>query len=140
MRLHFARDNHAVTTCTIWCHHGEGYGRGAGAPLTKLQTLMPFFDADIYLMGHMHKVVGAPLDQIYMTRKQPPQLKYKTKIIAGTGSFLRGHMQGSNKAGRATGSYVEKGMLPPVSLGGVVITVKPVHTSSEDRLDMRISL
>ena len=139
VRLHFRRGA-GVTTATIWCHHGEGYGRGAGAPLTKLQTIMPFFDADIYLMGHMHKVVGAPLDQLYMTRSDPPHLRYRTKIVAGTGSFLRGHMEGSSNGRRATGSYVEKGMLPPVSLGGVVITIKPVHTNAEDHLDMRISL
>lgn len=139
VRLRFGRSTHSALTCTIWCHHGIGYGVGAGAPLTKLMGLVPYFEADIYLMGHMHKVVGAPLDQLYMTRKSPPKLKHRTRIIAGTGSFLRGHLQGSRKAGRASGSYVEKGMLPPVSLGGVVITVKPV-SSGGDRLDMNISL
>lgn len=139
VRLLFKRATTSLS-CTLWCHHGVGFGMGASAPLNKLQAIMPFFDADIYLMGHMHKVVGAPLDQLYMTRGAKAQLRHKTKLVAGTGSFLRGYTEGSAKAGHAAGGYVEKAMLPPVALGGVVITVTPVHKDTEDRLDLRISL
>ena len=138
LRLRFVRGEHSTIPATIWLHHGQGSGRGAGAPLAALERIVSHFDADIYLMGHMHKLVGAPIDQLYMSRTG--RLKHRTKMIACTGSFLRGYAQDSTAAGRAQGGYVEKAMLPPVALGGIVLTLTPIHEAEDDRLDIRISL
>ena len=110
---------------TFWLHHGQGGGGKAGAPLNKLENLMHSFDADIYLIGHMHKKVAAPIDQLYMTRQAPFRLGHKTKMIACTGSFLKGYMEGSTNGLRAAGGYVEKRMLTPVSLGGIGLRLRP---------------
>lgn len=113
----------------------------SGAPLNRLENVMPYFDADIYLMGHQHKKVGTPIDQLYMTVKFPHKLRYRTKLIACTGGYLRGYMQGVTQGRNfPRGGYVEQRMLSPVSLGCVLIFIRPVHANSEYRLDMNIGL
>jgi hypothetical protein len=42
--------------------------------------------------------------------------------------------------GRAGGTYVEKGMMTPVSLGGIVIEMGIVKEEYGDRLDLTVSL
>ena len=139
VRLAFKGNIRKVVSATIWCHHGQGGGQKVSSPLNRLENLMAYFDADIYLMGHQHKKVSAPIDQIYMTRNHPAHLSHRTKIIACTGSFLRGYMEGSKQgAGRAGGTYVEKKMLTPVALGGLVIRLRPVHSGRNDRLDVSV--
>lgn len=143
VRLRFRRHEKYTwgTTCTIWCHHGTGGGQKASAPLNKLENIMPYFDADIYLIGHQHKKVGAPVDQMYMTRRKPFDLRYRTKILANTGGYLRGYLKGSGQGGTfPRGGYVERGMRPPVSLGCILLFIRPVHTDHEDRLDMNVGL
>ena len=105
---------------------------------------MHSFDADVYLIGHQHKLVAAPIDQLYMTHKKPYRLRHKTKIIACTGSFLRGYSEGSKRGSRAQGGYVEKKMLTPVALGGIVLHIRPVRVQGngvdEQRLDLNVEL
>ena len=146
LRLKFAgrSKSQGRTGCTIWCHHGQGGGSKVSAPLNKLENLMHAFDADVYLIGHQHKLVAAPIDQLYMTQKKPYTIKHRTKIIACTGSFLRGYTAGSKRGLRAQGGYVEKKMLTPVALGGVMLHIRPVRTQvggrEETRLDLNIEL
>ncbi len=127
-------------TATIWCHHGAGGGARAGSPLNKLEPLVVGFDADAYLIGHQHKKVAAPLDQIYMTKSKMPRLAHRTKLIACTGSFLKGYLQNSQSSGRPGGTYVERAMLTPVALGGIIVKLRPVHTSEGNRLDINVEL
>ena len=103
---------------------------------------MPYFDADIYLMGHQHKKVGTPIDQCYMSKKRPYDIKHRTKAIAGTGGFLKGYLKGSRSAGGfiPRGGYVERAMHTPVALGCPILYIRPVHEEHEDRLDINISL
>lgn len=142
IRLRFATsDGLSRVTCTIWCHHGAGGGQKSSAPLNKLENIMPYFDADVYLMGHQHKKVGAPIDQVYMTRKRPHKIQYRTKIIACTGGYLIGYMQGVSQGRKyPRGGYVERRMLSPVSLGCILLYIRPVKTNDVYRLDMNIGL
>ena len=141
VRLVFKRQSSKGTlACTVWAHHGAGSGMKASAPLNRLENIVHYFDADIYLMGHMSKKVGAPLDQLYMTHKSPHKLEHRTKIIAGTGGFSQGYKQGSKYGLHARGSYVEQGMMTPAALGGVAIRITPIHSHDTDRLDLHLSL
>ena len=143
VRLRYTRpSSNESLTATIWCHHGAGGGTKAGSPLTKIENLLPYFDADIYLIGHQHKKVSAPIDQLYMTHKKPYMLNHKTKILACTGSFLRGYNQGS-RTNRAQGTYVEKAMMNPVALGGILVKIRPTRDNQRhapSRLDLGIEL
>ncbi len=112
----------------IWAHHGVGTGSTAASVLNRLSRISQGFEADIYLMGHLHRKVGEPLDYIvpeYPARGGEPFLVHRTRIMACTGSFLKGYMVG-HKAGRVPrGTYVEQGMMNPVALGGVLVKITP---------------
>ena len=122
----------------IWCHHGRGSGTAVASPINSLEKIARGFDADIYLMGHQHKKIAAPIDELYYSRGG--RLLHHTKILACTGSFLRGYLANSESEGRAGGTYVEKGMMTPVSLGGIVIELGIVKEDYGDRLDVNVSL
>ena len=139
VRLRFKRTITSNITCTIWCHHGVGGGQKQAAPLNKLENLVPYFDADIYLMAHQHKKPGTPIDQTYLDRKG--NISHRTRILACTGSFYRAYQQGSkSRAGNPRGGYVEQRLLNPSALGGVLLKIRPVHTEFGDRLDLNIEL
>ena len=122
----------------IWCHHGRGGGASVAAPINYLEKIARGFDADIYLMGHQHKKIAAPIDEIYYARNG--RMLHHTKLLACTGSFLKGYLADSLSEGRAGGTYVEKGMMTPVSLGGIVIELGIAKEEYGDRLDINVSL
>lgn len=128
VRLNFKKQSNktAAIGATIWCHHGVGGGRLVSAPLNLLEHVVKAFDADIYLIGHQHKKVAAPIDRVYVSwRSNPPRILHRRVILACTGGFLRGYMQGSKRRGRAQGTYVEKRLLSPTALGGIAIYIRP---------------
>ncbi len=43
-------------------------------------------------------------------------------MIAGTGGYLKGYLEGTERP-----NYVEQKMLAPVTLGGVVLWVRPIR-------------
>ena len=130
--------------CTIWAHHGTGSGMQPGAPLNRLLPIMLTFEADIYLIGHQTKKPVAKMPRIYMAEKPPFRLIAKNKVLAGTGGFTKGYEQGSrNLAGVPQGSYVEQGMMAPVSLGSILLKIRPVFGSGKgtvDRLDINVEV
>lgn len=128
-------------SCQIWSHHGEGSGATMTAPLNKLERMMSRFPSvDIFLLGHYSRKVGYPVDALVPVFGKNPRLVAKRRILAICGGFSTGYTVGSQRHGRAQGSYVEKGLMSPTNLGAPVIYVRPVHTEYEDRLDMNISL
>jgi len=135
IRLLFQEAKHQ-NSCVIWAHHGRGSGAKQSAPLNKLETVTPGFDADIYLIAHHHKIAAAKYGQLYMTHTTPPALKQREKVIAGTGGFLRGYLQGSKQGGIPAGTYVEQGMMMPVALGGITLKIKPVRSSEADHIEI----
>ncbi|MCG3772211.1 MAG: hypothetical protein JW384_03417 [Nitrosomonadaceae bacterium] len=113
--------------CTIWCHHGSGNGVVAHSPLNKLYHVMHTFEADIYIIGHQTKKPAVKVPRLYMTSRPPYSIASKDKILAGTGGYSLGYEWQSKtpNGAKAEGSYVEKGMMTPVSLGGITIRIKP---------------
>ena len=144
-RLKFKpKTNHRSVTCTIWSHHGSGNGIAPHAPLNKLYHVMQSFEADIFLLGHMTKKPVVKMPRIYMGDNPPYRLVNKNKVLAGTGGFTKGYEQGSKhySGAYAEGSYVEKGMMVPVSLGGIVLKIRPVYSSNgqPDRVDIAVEV
>ena len=139
VRLVFKSNGKQRTGCTIWCHHGVGSGKLAGAPLNSLEHIIKAFEADIYLMGHMHKKVAAPMNRVYVNwDEDPPRMRHRNVIIGCTGGFLCGYLQGSKRAGRAQGTYVEQKMLNPTALGGLVVYVRPRNTHGRYGVDLSV--
>jgi hypothetical protein len=128
----------------IWCHHGFGGGRKQSGPINKLEDIMPYFEADVYLMGHQSKKPAAPVPRIYVSQQKPYRLIAKKRYLAGTGGFCEGYHLGSKFNGRPRGSYIERGMMSPVALGGIVVKLRPVRDQSDGldskRLDINIEI
>lgn len=141
IRLVFSANKTRRGNVLIWCHHGVGSGR-IGAPLNKLELLPTYWDADIYLMGHQSKKVAAPLDRIYPVfhGRGEPHLIHRTTIIAGTGGFSKAYLPGHTQGNTPRGGYVEKAMMNPVALGGIVIRIRPRWKDDLWRPDIEVSL
>ena len=142
VRLQFKDESKHYNECLIYAHHGVGSGVGAGAPLRKLEQVMVWAEADLYLMGHQHKRVGAHQPRFYLTEGRDPILIAREKCLVGTGSYLKGYMQGSKRGGVAAGGYVETAMMTPVSLGSPLIQITPrrVQKSDHEVRDLEIEV
>lgn len=121
--LRLQDDSRHAVSCVIWAHHGAGSGTSIAAPLTKIEKVIEWAEADLYLMGHQHKRVAANVPRFYITNKG--KLLAKEKLVVCTGSYLKAYMQGSKEAGIAGGTYVEKAMMRPVTLGSPLIHAEP---------------
>ena len=111
----------------IWAHHGQGGGSTAGSALNRLERAAKSWDADIYLMGHHHKIGAQPLDYIrpVYSPSGKPHLEHATKLLVATGSFLKGYVAGRQDGGVPRGGYVEQGMMNPVQLGAPLVKIRP---------------
>lgn len=128
IRLQFTRGSQdGSSSVLIWCHHGVGAGQTPAAVLNKLKNIAAGFEADIYLMGHLPKKVVEVTDRL--TSVWPvntnPYTVHRTKVFAGTGGFMKGWVPQGRQDGIPRGGYPEQGMMPPASLGGIALRVRP---------------
>lgn len=140
-RLQFVRTKSPAITCTVWSTHGCGGGLMPQSPLNKLYHVMHSFEADIYLIGHQTKKPVVKMPRLYVGKDG--RIHTRTVVLAGTGGFSLGYEQGSRHyAGhRAEGSYVEKGMMSPVSLGSILIKIRPVRDDKHgNRVDINVEV
>lgn len=127
----------------FWGHHGRGGGSLIGAPLSKLEHVIKGFDADVYLMGHTHKVGAAPVHRVYpYFYGGKGTLHHKKMYLVSTGSFLKGYVEGHKKNGRAGGLYPEDSMMNPLALGSARIWIRPTYKTIDGhgRPDMTVSV
>jgi hypothetical protein len=104
-------------TVIIRYHHGWGGGsRTQGADLTKFSKDISYWDADIYLYGHVHR---QQTDSVPRLGLSGDKLISKPKIICICGTFLKTYLNGDDP------TYSELKGYPPVEIGGVCITIKP---------------
>ena len=104
----------------IMAHHGAGAGRTTGAKINRLLGLMNNFDADIYLMGHVHECACKPVE-IIKANDECTHLEDTKKLGVLTGTFLKGYAE--NHTGAA--SYSERAMYSPAALGAARIRIIP---------------
>ncbi len=114
----------------IWAHHGAGGSQTLSGPITKLEKVLPDWEADIYLIGHMTKQPQAPANRLYpaWTYKDgsgDARLRHYTKVLVGTGGFAKGYIEKSKEGNTPRGTYVEKGMMRPAVLGSPIIRITP---------------
>ena len=125
----------------IFAAHGVGSGVSTAAPIAKLEKLAAHIQADLYLIGHHHKLVAAPISRLTFvpTRNGGGRLVAKPVYMACTGGYLKGYMQGSRKNNLPGASYVEKGLMPPVSLGGMSIRLTPTMKDGYALTDIKVT-
>jgi len=101
----------------VWCHHGAGGAQTTGGKINKLKKAMTeVFDADIYIMAHMHEQLDLSLVQLYKDPDGKILQRKKQGIV--TGAYLATYREG-------TAGYGEKKLYAPVSLGSSAITIVP---------------
>ena len=124
----------------VWLHHGAGGAVTPGGILAKGQRQAERRFADLYAYGHNHQNVLFKLPWI-TDRVSGTKIieEGSTRRIMAVGWALRGYPIGRRNAfGEPDGNYVEKAMLPPVSLGWGVAFFRPMY--KEKRLDANVSM
>ena len=112
----------------LFIHHGCGGGMKMAAPLNKIENLLPYWDADVFLLGHMTKQAVAPVNRI-MPRWHghgAPDLVHRKVYMVGCGGFSKSYVEGAKQGQVPMGNYVEQRLLSPASLGAPLIKIVPV--------------
>jgi len=104
-------------TQRLYVHHGAGGATTPGGKLNRLIKFMDSFEADIYMIGHVHDqvVIKRP---ILTANEACNHIQERTRIGMITGTYLRTYTQ------NVTG-YGEKKGYAPVPLGAVYVEVIP---------------
>ena len=118
--------------CRVWLHHGEGSGAMLSAPMNKLERFMDGVDADIYIIGHYTRQIMAPKPRLFTSNDTPPKWKSRTRWMICAGGWYEGYQAGSMWGNRPRGTYVERKMLSPVTMGAPYIKITPHHGNSGD--------
>lgn len=111
----------------LWVHHGCGGGMKAYSPLTKLENIAPYWDADVFIMGHTSKMATTPINRVIprWDGRGGPDLVHKKIMLVGSGSFSKGYVPGARQGLVPMGGYVEQKMLNPAALGAPIINIRP---------------
>lgn len=104
-------------TVVIRGHHGWGGGsRTQGADLSKFSRDVAYWDADVFLYGHVHRKQADRIPRLGLVGSR---LVSKPKLLGICGTFLKTYS--------ATGdpTYSEVKGYPPVEIGGLTVNIKP---------------
>jgi len=104
-------------TIIVRWHHGYGGGTTTrGGLLTKFSREALYWDADLFLFGHVHQ---RQMDRIPVNRIKGNKVILQPKIIVICGTFLSTH------ANNTDNTYSENAGYPPVEMNGVDIHITP---------------
>lgn len=108
-RLSFQRNNSQERSkLDIYATHGHFSGATVGGKITKLDKVAKDFDADVYMMGHVHDIVAYTRPQIRLNHKG--ELSERRQAFLVTGSFMRTYQEGHM-------GYGEPSMYSPTKIG-----------------------
>jgi hypothetical protein len=120
LRLRFSEKGARGRTVIIRYHHGWGGGsRTQGADLTKYSKDTTHWQADLFLYGHVHR---KQTDKIPRMGLSGDKLISKPKLVCICGTYLRTYTKGKQP------TYSEVKGYPPVEIGTLTISIKPVRT------------
>jgi predicted phosphodiesterase len=118
IRLRISRQKGNGRIITIYAHHGFGGGNTIGGKLNKISKLATNFDANIYLMGHVHDKYVFASEQLAISQRGEPRLIANKKVFALTGSFFETYVDGYS-------SYAEKMAYAPIPTGVIKLVIVP---------------
>jgi predicted phosphodiesterase len=121
IQLKFQRGDGNRLYRRIHAWHGAGASTTDGAQMQRLTRLVHKFDADIYLMGHLHAKKAAWPERITLYQGKVKALQ---QLAAITGSWLKGYYQPADDSPKAP-SYVEVRGYPPTAIGSIDIYINP---------------
>ncbi len=131
LQLRYRKDTSQTITC--WVHHGCGGGVKASSPLNKLENILPYWDADLFFIGHSTKQASAPINRVSARwdLRSGPALIHRKILMIGTGSFSKSYIQGAAQGQIPRGGYAEEKMLNPNTLGAPIVYVRPTYETSQ---------
>lgn len=116
-KLTFSENSGRGRTVVVRYHHGWGGGsRTQGADLTKFSKDMAYWQADLFLYGHVHR---KQTDTVPRMGLSGDKLISKPKILCICGTYLKTYTTGKQP------TYSEVKGYPPVEIGGVCVSIKP---------------
>jgi len=102
----------------LFAHHGFGGGRKRGAKVNRGDDIASYFDADLYLMGHVHDRIKWHNTKLFPTKKNgKPHIGHSDRMCVITGTYLRTYTEDCS-------GYGERAMYPPTSLGQHHVSVR----------------
>lgn len=117
-KLLFSCNGGAGRTVVVRYHHGWGGGsRTQGADLTKFSKDLTYWQADVFLYGHVHRKQTDTVPRMGLTGDK---LISKPKILCICGTYLKTYTTGNQP------TYSEVKGYPPVEIGGVCVSIKPI--------------
>lgn len=120
----------------IFAHHGAGGGKLAGSTFNKVEDMMRIVDADLYLMGHDHKLGCIPAGtRLRLSANGPGGLRVTERVprLGRTGSFLKAYEPGEV-------SYNVDAARSPTALGWIEIEITPmrIRTGKKDESTLHV--
>jgi len=113
---------------TIRYHHGWGGGsRTQGADLTKYSKDLQYWQADIFLYGHVHRLQSDRVPRLGLSGEQ---LISKPKVLCICGTFLKTYSKGIDS------TYSEEKGYPPVEVGGLIVNIQPSREWVKIKVDV----
>jgi len=104
-------------TVFIRWHHGWGGGsRTQGADLTKYSKDTMYWDADVFLYGHVHRKQSDRVPRLGLSGEV---LISKPKVIGICGTFLKTYSKTVDT------TYSEVKGYPPTEIGGIKVNIQP---------------
>lgn len=103
--------------------HGAGTAQTEGSRVMRLMRLVNEFEAQIYLMGHLHAIAVYTPDRIVLRNGR---VKSEKLIAACTGSWLKAYQQ-PHKGEYLSPSYPETKGYKPARMGCPVVHIRPQY-------------
>jgi hypothetical protein len=117
IRLILSENGNRGRTIIIRWHHGWGSGsRTQGADLTKYSKDTSYWDADLFLYGHVHRKQSDRVPRLGLVGEK---LVSKPKMIGICGTFLRTYSDTTDS------TYSELKGYPPTEIGGLTVNIQP---------------
>ena len=128
IKLTLSENGNRGRNIVIRYHHGWGGGsRTQGADLTKYSKDTMYWDADLFLYGHVHRKQADSVPRLGLVGNT---LVSKPKHLGICGTFLKTY---SNTIDT---TYSELKGYPPVEIGGIVCNIKPDKNSYKMWIDV----
>lgn len=106
-----------VRTVVIRGHHGWGGGsRTQGADLTKYSRDTAYWEADVFLYGHVHRKQSDRIPRLGFCGNK---LISKPKLMGLCGAFKKSLSLDHNP------TFEERRGFPPTEIGGIILNLKP---------------
>jgi len=110
----------------FFVHHGAGFATTPAGKLTRLIRFMDYFDADIYMLGHVHDQQGKRIVRIG-ANETCTKLVQKEKLGLISGSYYKTYQnESAGKYDSGHVSYGEQKGYGPTVLGSAIVYIKPM--------------